>query len=78
MLWCLNNLQGPVPLICLIPELCYSTGMDSSITSNYEIMKDVALFTKLTPHQRNLAIQKFVQNINGMFATTIQRYEIHC
>lgn len=40
--------------------------MDSSITSNYEVMKDVALFTKLTPHQRNLAIQKFVPNINGM------------
>ncbi|ODN06661.1 Protein argonaute-3 [Orchesella cincta] len=56
--------KGFVPLILLVPEFCNITGMDASITSNYEIMKDVARHTRITPHQRNLALKKLIENVN--------------
>ncbi|CAL8111645.1 unnamed protein product [Orchesella dallaii] len=57
--------KGCIPVILLVPELCNITGMDSSITSNYKIMKDIACHTRLTPQQRNLALKKLIDNVNN-------------
>lgn len=51
-------------IFCLIPELCYITGLTDEMRSQFTIMKDLAVYTKLTPCQRVAAYKKYVENIN--------------
>ena len=39
-------------LICLIPELCSMTGLTDQMKADFRVMKDVAVFTRVTPSQR--------------------------
>ena len=41
-------------LIALVPELCNLTGLTDQMKNDFRVMKDVALFTRVTPHQRQL------------------------
>lgn len=50
-------------LICLIPELCLLTGLTDAMRSDFRVMKDVAVFTRVTPVNRQEAIKKFVKNV---------------
>ncbi|KAG5670554.1 hypothetical protein PVAND_000808 [Polypedilum vanderplanki] len=50
-------------VVCLVPELCFLTGLSDEMRSNYNVMKDLASFTKLTPFQRVEAYRKYVTNI---------------
>lgn len=51
-------------VFCLIPELCYVTGLTDEMRSQFTIMKDLAVYTKLSPHQRLSSYQKYIENIN--------------
>ena len=50
-------------LIALVPELCNMTGLTESMKSDFKVMKDVAMFTRITPSQRQVAMQKFLDNV---------------
>lgn len=50
---------------CLIPELCYLTGMDDKLRKDYIVMKDLATYTRLTPQQRILSYKAFIRNVTG-------------
>ena len=41
-------------LIALVPELCNLTGLTDQMKNDFRVMKDVALFTRVTPNQRQL------------------------
>lgn len=49
----------------LVPELCYLTGLTDEMRSQFTIMKDLAVYTKLSPHHRVGAYKKFIENINN-------------
>jgi len=51
-------------LIALVPELCHLTGLTDQMKNDFKVMKDVAQFTRVTPHQRQLALRKFIKNVN--------------
>ncbi|KAF5302312.1 hypothetical protein FQA39_LY10351 [Lamprigera yunnana] len=51
--------------ICLIPELCYLTGLSEDIRGDFKIMKDIAVYTQVTPNQRINSLKKFVDNIDN-------------
>eukprot|EP00092_Neocalanus_flemingeri_P023338 GFUD01025304.1.p1 GENE.GFUD01025304.1~~GFUD01025304.1.p1 ORF type:complete len:970 (+),score=314.12 GFUD01025304.1:89-2998(+) len=51
-------------LIALVPELCNLTGLTDQMKNDFRVMKDVALFTRVTPNQRQLALRKFLKNVN--------------
>lgn len=50
-------------MICLIPELCYLTGLTDKMRSDFKVMKDIATYTRVTPAQRNLGFKKFLKNL---------------
>ncbi|XP_023340346.1 protein argonaute-3 isoform X2 [Eurytemora carolleeae] len=51
-------------LVYLVPELCRMTGLTDAMRANYGVMKDVALFTKVSPDQRQQALKKFLKKVN--------------
>ena len=50
--------------LALVPELCNMTGLTESMKSDFKVMKDVAMFTRITPDQRQKAMQKFLDNVS--------------
>lgn len=52
-------------VFCLIPEICYLTGLRDELRSDHQVMKEIATFTRVTPNQRILALKKFYDNINN-------------
>lgn len=52
-------------MICLIPEFCYMTGLTDEMRSDFRVMKDLAMYTKLTPTARQACLRKFIRNVNG-------------
>ncbi|XP_035226356.1 piwi-like protein Ago3 [Stegodyphus dumicola] len=51
-------------LICLIPELCYMTGLTDAMRNDFRVMKDIASFTRINPTSRQLTLQKYIDNVN--------------
>ncbi|XP_022914528.2 piwi-like protein Ago3 [Onthophagus taurus] len=49
--------------IMLVPELCTLTGLTEEMRGNYRIMKDVAMYTRITPQQRMEAMRKYQKNV---------------
>ena len=57
--------EADVPkLTALVPELCTMTGLTDSMKNDFKVMKDVAQFTRITPAQRQVAMQKFLDNVS--------------
>ncbi|KAL9874563.1 argonaute 3 isoform 1-T1 [Glossina fuscipes fuscipes] len=52
-------------VLCLIPELCYLTGLRDDIRSDHKLMREIATFTRVTPNQRVEALKKFYTNIQN-------------
>ncbi|XP_053676934.1 protein argonaute-3 [Anopheles nili] len=52
-------------LICLIPEICYLTGLTDEMRKDYKVMRDIATYTRISPNQRLLAMEKFCENVNN-------------
>lgn len=49
---------------CLIPELCYLTGLTDEMRSDFKVMRDIATHTRISPNQRLAALEKFCRNVN--------------
>ncbi|XP_048369812.1 piwi-like protein 1 [Sphaerodactylus townsendi] len=60
--------KGPGGDICgpiiLIPELCYLTGLTDKMRSDFNVMKDLAVHTRLPPEQRMHEVGRLVDYIN--------------
>ena len=50
---------------CLIPELCYLTGLSEEMRSNFKLMKEVSAFTRLSPKERLNALENFVLSVKN-------------
>ncbi|XP_063613916.1 piwi-like protein Ago3 [Penaeus indicus] len=57
--------QGTTKFLCLIPELCYMTGLTDDMRSDFRVMKDIAQHTRITPNVRHASLRTFVRNVNG-------------
>ncbi|KAH0619368.1 hypothetical protein JD844_019417, partial [Phrynosoma platyrhinos] len=56
---------GDVPgVIVLIPELCYLTGLTNKMRSDFSVMKDLSVHTRLAPEQRMREVGKLINYIN--------------
>lgn len=53
--------RGP---ILLVPELCLMTGLSEDMRSNFTIMKDIGVHTRVMPGDRTRELQKFLNQIN--------------
>uniref|UniRef100_A0A8C5Q026 Piwi-like protein 1 n=1 Tax=Leptobrachium leishanense TaxID=445787 RepID=A0A8C5Q026_9ANUR len=53
--------QGPIELI---PEFCYLTGLTDKMRSDFSVMKDLAVHTRLAPEQREKQMGKFLNYIH--------------
>lgn len=52
-------------LICLVPELCYLTGLRDDMRKDLKLMREIATFTRVTPNQRIDALNKFIRNVKN-------------
>lgn len=52
-------------LVCLLPEFSYMTGLTDAMRNDHRVMKDIAMYTRITPNQRQAALKKFIDNVNG-------------
>ncbi|KAG4079836.1 hypothetical protein HA402_014967 [Bradysia odoriphaga] len=50
---------------CLIPEICYLTGITDALRSDLKVMRDIATITRVTPNQRVDAMNTFCKNLNA-------------
>lgn len=48
---------------CLVPELCFLTGITDTIRSDLRVMRDIASITRVTPNQRVDSMNKFCSNL---------------
>ncbi|XP_051950414.1 piwi-like protein 1 isoform X2 [Xyrauchen texanus] len=48
----------------LIPEFCYLTGLTDKMRSDFNIMKDLASHTRLSPEQREGRVNRLISNID--------------
>nr|XP_009512092.1 PREDICTED: piwi-like protein 1 isoform X2 [Phalacrocorax carbo] len=55
-----NMMPGPV---VLIPELCFLTGLTEKMRNDFNMMKDLAIHTRLPPEQRQREIRRLVDYI---------------
>lgn len=51
--------------ICLVPELCYLTGISDKIKNDYKAMKEIRDVSSLSPYVRNNGIEAFIRKINS-------------
>uniref|UniRef100_A0A673GYZ1 Piwi-like protein 1 n=1 Tax=Sinocyclocheilus rhinocerous TaxID=307959 RepID=A0A673GYZ1_9TELE len=49
----------------LVPEFCYLTGLTDKMRADFNIMKDLASHTRLSPEQREGRINRLISNINS-------------
>ncbi|XP_064633620.1 piwi-like protein 1 [Lineus longissimus] len=50
-------------VICLVPELCYLTGLTDEMRDDFRVMKDLAVHTRINPNQRNRSLREFIRNV---------------
>lgn len=50
-------------MICLIPELCYLTGLTDTMRNDFKVMRDIASITRVTPNQRANSLRTFCANV---------------
>ena len=49
--------------VCLIPELCFLTGLTDSQRADFRVMKDVAVHTRHAPNERQNIMLKLFKSI---------------
>lgn len=58
--------EEPVVMVfCIIPEICYLTGLTDEMRSDFKIMRDIATFTRITPNQRVNALGQFCKRVDS-------------
>ncbi|XP_075148172.1 argonaute 3 [Haematobia irritans] len=60
-----NNDQAEDIVFCLVPEICFLTGLRDDMRSDFRLMREIATFTRVSPNQRLQALEKFYTNINN-------------
>lgn len=56
--------EGQTKILCMMPELCYLTGLTDEMRSDFYIMKDISTHTRLGPSARQAELTKFINNVN--------------
>lgn len=51
-------------MICLIPELCYMTGLTDDMRCDTRAMKDISSHTRIKPGVRQAKLTQFIRNVN--------------
>lgn len=51
--------------IHLVPELCSRTGLTDKMRNDFKVMKDLSQHTRVTPNQRHISFQKFIENVSS-------------
>ncbi|XP_061388506.1 protein argonaute-3 [Musca vetustissima] len=59
-----NSDQSEDIVFCLVPEICFLTGLRDEMRSDFRLMREIATFTRISPNQRLQALEKFYTNIN--------------
>nr|CAB3264906.1 piwi-like protein 2 [Phallusia mammillata] len=57
--------NGDARIICLVPELCYLTGLSDNLRSDFKAMKEIKEVTCQPPNRRMRHIEEFLQRINN-------------
>lgn len=55
-----------VETYCIVPEICYLTGLTDEMRSDFKVMRDIATFTRITPNQRVEALKKFCKRVDSV------------
>ena len=55
--------QGP-KMLSLIPELCFVTGLTDDMRSDFRVMKDLAVHTRVTPQVRQASLKSYIKSVN--------------
>ncbi|RUS89237.1 hypothetical protein EGW08_002980 [Elysia chlorotica] len=56
--------RGDQENLCLIPELCTITGLSEQARSDFNVMRDLAVHTRIGPDKRVSTLEKFTRQIN--------------
>ena len=59
-------MDGP---ILLIPELCHMTGLTDEMRSDFRVMKDLAVHTRVGPAQRVDTLSRFMEDLGRYIYT---------
>uniref|UniRef100_A0A1I8JVL5 Uncharacterized protein n=1 Tax=Anopheles quadriannulatus TaxID=34691 RepID=A0A1I8JVL5_ANOQN len=51
-------------IVCLVPEICFLTGLTDEMRNDHKVMRDIATYTRITPNQRLVAMRQFCENVN--------------
>lgn len=57
--------EDDTSLICLVPELCYITGLDEKLRKNMTTMRSLANITRITANERDMALRKYLDSVNS-------------
>lgn len=58
-----NEEKKTTEIICLIPELCFMTGMSEEIKNDIKIKKELSAHTRLNPKQKCEQLMELIKNI---------------
>ncbi|XP_064121148.1 protein argonaute-3-like isoform X1 [Macrobrachium nipponense] len=56
--------KGVTKALCLMPELCFLTGLNDEMRADFRVMKDIAQYTRVTPSVRQASLRTFIKNVN--------------
>jgi len=57
--------RGQTEPILLVPELCFLTGLSDEVRTDYNIMRDVAVHTRVNPTSRVQTLNTFIRTITS-------------
>lgn len=60
-----GNGNGPTEVICLVPELCFMTGLSEELRADFNVKKDLSVHTRLSPEDRFKQLKALVDNIRA-------------
>ena len=61
--------EGPQ---CILPELCSLTGLADEVRADFNVMKDLAVHTRIGPADRVKRLQKFISDISRYCMSKLQ------
>lgn len=57
-------------IAAIVPEIAFLTGLSDQMRSDFQVMKQVANFTRVTPNQKLKCISKYIDNVLGTKETS--------
>ncbi|XP_038044639.1 piwi-like protein 1 isoform X1 [Patiria miniata] len=70
--------RGMIDHIHLIPELCTLTGLSEAMRSDFHVMKDLSVYTRITPNVRMKELTNFIGSFprNQEASTYLQKWQV--